>query len=346
MRGRKFKMIFLLPGLLILILSCASRPPATISVFNPTFERAKDKVEPVLVSMNDPAEQVLKAAEDVLILLSIPYELQTGVRESTLRMKKAWIAGPDKAFGEYFEYERKPEHAKYWDFDPASLESGRRENIGNYMRTGSEGVTGFVKSAKGEYHQINNAYFEGEIKVRPVGRLRSILGIKTIFYDAEFKGKAYRSESRIEEELGELCQAMLDVQSSVLPAGREEVKAAVKKWLEIQDMTVEEESDERIVTSRNFTEVGWEGPKTIDRYADVPTFSSGSVMGIWFGTYKAVIRIAPEQEGSATRITPEFLFMGINLNYGKRRWMELPSERVLEDDLLAFVRREVQEEKE
>lgn len=333
-----------MPLILMLILSCSSIKPATINVFNPTFERAKGKVDPEIATFMSPTDEVVSAVEDALTLVSIPFELKQQGRQYVFRIHKAWIAGPDKAFGEYFEYERKPEHAKYWDFDPASLKSGRRENLGMYMRTGSEGVTGFIKAAKGEYHQINNAYFEGEITVKPLGRVRTVLEIKTIFYDADFSGKAYRSEGRIEEEIKDLCGALLETPGTVLSVGREDVMLAVKKWLEIQKMSIEDEDDEKIVTARNFTEVGWEGPKTIDRYADVPTFSSGSLMGIWYGTYKAVIRMVPEQGGTVTRITPKFLFMGINLNNGRRRWMVLPSERVLEEDLLAFVRREVQQE--
>ena len=48
---------------LFLSTKCASTKPAVIQVFNPTFERARDQVDPVLFSMNSPADQVIMAAD-------------------------------------------------------------------------------------------------------------------------------------------------------------------------------------------------------------------------------------------------------------------------------------------
>ncbi|MBN2414686.1 hypothetical protein JXO52_02540 [bacterium] len=331
----------LLAAALVLVPGCGSRPPATISVFNPTFERVKDRIDPVSFGMNVPADRALQTAEDVLTLLSIPFHMEGTGRNRAIRIEKACIAVKGKEFGEYFDYEKLDEHAGYWDFDPEALANGRKGNIVLYVRTPQEGLGGLVKSAAaGQMKELENVWFEGEVSVTPVGRVRALMNIKIVFYDEDFKGKAYRSQGRIEQEIADRCTALLEQQSSVLPAGIDTVQAAVMSWLAIQKLDVTEDENGRIVTSRGFTDVGWEGPKTIDRYAEIPL----SFMGIWYGTYRAVITLSPEQNGAATRITPGFAFMGINLNNGKRRWMVLPSKQVLEPDLLAHVRREISKE--
>ena len=310
----------------------------------PRFETAKTKPKAVSVSLNGTLEEVQKAIQFALVLLDIPYKIQTPEAGFVFAVGPTRVLERGREVCEYFEYDKAAYEGAWKVFDEESLEKGRTVNLRKMYKDPSSGLGGLMStSGMSDKTPFDRVYYEGRITFESAGSAKTKVIFEYLFFGRDpneipgKQAKEMKSQGLLEKELTEVTENILLARTMVFPGTPEEVRQAALGILGMDSLRTCVDVSNGFVTERVTTPK--DGPESVGNLAKLPR----QLMAMWIGTYRALFTFEPVDDGSKTQVKAVYYFMAINGNNGERRWEAYPSKGDLENNFFIVLREKVRE---